>query len=143
MADLRGADLSMANLQGAHLRRVNLYRADLSRTKLRNTDLHRVNLNRVRNLTYEHLAQAKRLCRATMPDGCRYDGRLNLEGDIAFARAGGINPEVDEEMAAFYGVSVEEYGRGQKWAETFAAGIQEKQQDIEWVVVGRELRKVA
>ena len=115
MANLWGADLSKADLQGARLNRANLRRADLSRTNLQDADLFKVNLQGARNLTEAQLAQARRLCGATMPDSSPYDGRYNLAGDIAFAQAGHVDTGNPAAMANFYGVSLEEYLRGQEW----------------------------
>ena len=123
-ADLQGADLSLVNLQDARLRQTNLYKADLSKANLKNADLSRANLNRARNISNEQLAQAHRLMGATMPGGDLYDGRFNLEGDTEFARTGGVDTEDKAKMAAFYGVSVQEYERGQQWRRDHRQGTQ-------------------
>jgi len=125
MADLREADLSLANLQGAQLGRANLYRADLSKTNLANVDLAKADLNRASNLTFEQLMQVKQLRGAIMPDGRRYDGRLQLPADLEAARVTQVNLDDAEAMAAFYNVTVEEYQHGQEWAQIYA-GVESK-----------------
>lgn len=112
-AQMDGANLSLANLQGANLSLVNLQAADLSRANLTGAVLFRANLRSARNLKEEQLAQVHRLRRATLPDGNYYDGRFNLEGDIEFAAAAGIDINDAAAMAEYYGVSLEEYEEGQ------------------------------
>lgn len=94
-ADLRGTDLHNANLhwadlRGADLRRASLRDANLNESKLEDTDLSWANL-RCAEVTDEQLAQTKSLRGATMPDGNRYDGRFNLEGDVEAARKEGVD----------------------------------------------------
>lgn len=135
-ANLEGARLSHANLERASLYRVNLcdatlYQANLHRAKLvgadlRGASLFKANLDQVYlqganlegacNLTDAQLAQAYRLKGAIMPDGSRYDGRLNLRGDVQAAQKKGIDTGDPFAMARVYGVTVEEYERGQEWA---------------------------
>ncbi len=112
-AQMDGANLSLANLQGANLSLANLQAADLSRANLAGAILFRANLRGVRNLKEEQLTQTHRLRGATLPDGNRYDGRFNLEGDIEFAAAAGIDISDAAAMAEYYGVSVKEYEEGQ------------------------------
>lgn len=50
-----------------------------------------------------------------MPDGSKYDGRYNLEGDINSALAKKVNIQQAQEMAAFYEVSVDKFLAGQSW----------------------------
>ena len=57
-----------------------------------------------------------RLTGATIPDGSGYNGRFNLSGDIETALRDHININDAEAMAAFYGVTLEEYVTGQEWA---------------------------
>ena len=73
--------------------------ASISFTPL--ADLSGINLFRAK-VTDEQLSQAKCLYRATMPDGGRYDGRLNLEGDIELARGEGIDSGDADAMAHWY-----------------------------------------
>jgi hypothetical protein len=112
-ADLERADLSIADLSNAKLTRVNLQEANLSRTNLKGVDLYKANLKDAHNLTGEQLSQAKRLWGAIMPDGEPYDGRYNLNGDADFARWGRIDTTDPVAMAGFFGVSIEDYLRGQ------------------------------
>lgn len=99
-AELEGAQLNMAKLQGANLG---------------GADLFRVNLHEAEVIS-EQLIHAKRLRFTTMPGGNRYDGRFNLEGDIADALRSGIDTKDLNTMAHFYGVPLEEYHNGQEWA---------------------------
>ena len=80
-ADLRGANLDGANLRGADLRGAHLYEAKVSD---------------------EEIADCNILFGATMPDGNRYDGRFNLNGDIELARKEDIDPDNAEAMARWY-----------------------------------------
>lgn len=80
-AHLEWADLSMANLLDAKLVLVDLRGADLSMANLHGADLSMANLNGAINLTEQQLVQIYRLKGAILPDGTRYDGRLNLPGD--------------------------------------------------------------
>jgi hypothetical protein len=120
-ADLAGADLSMASLKGTKLTRVNFQRANLSHTDIRDADLYKANLKDAHNLTDEQLLTARRLYGATMVDGEPYDGRYNLEGDLAFARWGRVDIDDPEAMAEFYGVPLDSYLRGQNAAEVSLA----------------------
>lgn len=112
-AHLKGADLSMANLSGAKLTRTNLEGANLSAANLRGADLFKADLRDARNVTLDQLAQAKRLCFATMPDSTPYDGRFNLPGDLELARWGKVDTADPAAMAYFLGVSLETYLQGQ------------------------------
>lgn len=132
---LRGANLVHANLQAGYLRyavlpEVNLHRANLQKTRLGKTDLSGANLTDANlegadldeaglqgaRVSLAQLAQANRLRSATMPGGERYDGRLNLPGDLKDAEETGCAIANPAEMAGFYGVAVEEYQAGQQWA---------------------------
>lgn len=124
MADLRGADLSEANLEGARLNRAKLRRADLSATSLKGADLFNTDLDGARNLADAQLAQVGRLRAAELPYGGRYDGRFNLPGDLEDACSLHINVSNAAEMADFYGVPLEDYMRGQEWAQENLAQIE-------------------
>ena len=50
----------------------------------------------------EEIADCNILFGATMPDGNRYDGRFNLNGDIELARKEDIDPDNAEAMARWY-----------------------------------------
>lgn len=110
-ANLRGAILWSAHLQGADLRGANLQEVDLLGANLQEADLRGV-----LNLSDEQLAKTYILRGAMMPDGGRCDGRFNLLGDIKDARKQGVDTDSPEAMAEWYGVSLEEYQRGQTWA---------------------------
>ena len=51
-----------------------------------------------------------------MPDGKKYDGRYNLAGDFAYAKRSEVDMGSPEDMALWYGVSLETYLQGQQWA---------------------------
>jgi hypothetical protein len=112
-AHVDGADLGLADLRKTKLTRTSLRGVNLSQADLAGADLFKADLTDSRNLTDEQLAQAKRLCFATMPDGTPYNGRFNLPGDIDLARWGKVDPQDPAAMAYFLGVSLENYLRGQ------------------------------
>ncbi len=110
------------NLRNANLYKANLEQADLMSADLTGADLAYANLTKAtqghyRLLPYEKLAKVNRLYHATMPDGSKYDGRLNLKGDIDFARTAGTNIEDAQAMADWYDVPLEAYLGGQKWTQ--------------------------
>jgi hypothetical protein len=115
-ANLLGADLNGVNLQAARLDEADLQNAQLQRANLREADLFKSNLNGARGLTDRQLVLVSHLQRATMPDGSRYNSRLNLNGDIEAAKTENVNPDDPTAMAEFYGVSLEAYLAGQEWA---------------------------
>jgi hypothetical protein len=112
-AHMDGSDLGLADLRKTKLTRTSLRGVNLSQADLAGADLFKADLTDSRNLTDEQLAQAKRLCFATMPDGTPYNGRFNLPGDIDLARWGKVDPQDPAAMAYFLGVSLENYLRGQ------------------------------
>jgi hypothetical protein len=112
-AHMDGSDLGLADLRKTKLTRTSLRGVNLSQADLAGADLFKADLTDSRNLTDEQLAQAKRLCFATMPDGTPYNGRFNLPGDIDLARWGKVDPQDPAAMAYFLGVSLEHYLRGQ------------------------------
>jgi hypothetical protein len=135
-ADLEAARLEKANLRGAHLDWANLERADLRDTCLQAAHLVRANLRAAHMLgsdlqgadlegadlqgaevTDAQLAKTNRLRGVTMPDGSRYDGRFNLQGDLKTAYREQVDVIDPAAMAAFLGVSLEDYQRGQAWAQ--------------------------
>jgi uncharacterized protein YjbI with pentapeptide repeats len=115
MSKLQGTDLSGSNLKEARLIKANLRCALLAEANLEGTLLAKANLQGVLDVTEEQLARAGKLRSATMPDGSLYDGRFNLAGDLADARFLHVNIRDPQEMAAFYGVSLEKYELGQTW----------------------------
>jgi uncharacterized protein YjbI with pentapeptide repeats len=122
-ADLRDTDLSKADLTGARMNRANLRGTHLAGAILQGADLFHTDLEEVVDLSAEQLTQANRLRAAIMPDGGRYDGRYNLRGDLKDSKVIHIDPADAEEMADFYRVPVEDYRRGQAWAENYLADI--------------------
>ncbi len=124
-ADLRGADLSEAILRESTLQNALLIDADLSGAKLLNAELTGANLHGVtlvganlsgarldgvRGLTDAALLAADRMAGAVLPTGKIYDGRFNLPGDMAL-----FDPNDEEAAAAFYGVPLAAYRKGQAW----------------------------
>ncbi len=142
-AIVKDADLSCANLQSACLFEADLENARLRGADLKGSNLMFANLlqttewddpedpydetNYHPNVLDNELAQVYALNNAIMLDGSVYDGRYNLEGDYTWASEDGFpvprdfdhpsHPFLVHGMADFYGVSVEEYVEGQKWAE--------------------------
>lgn len=113
-ANLQGANLDFADLEGAYLFLADLEGAHLYQTNIKDAIFWNANLWGVSYLTDSQLASASRLRDATMPDGRRYDGRYNLAGDIQDAKEDGIDVDDDESMAAWYGVALIDYQKGQK-----------------------------
>jgi len=116
---LQNGTVRNRNLRGSNWENANLYEADLTgcdltNARLQHADFVKATLERV-IVTEEQLAYTDNLCGATMPDGSRYNGRFVLPGDLNWARRKGVMLTSPEEMADFYGVSVEEYMRGQTW----------------------------
>jgi uncharacterized protein YjbI with pentapeptide repeats len=112
-ANLVGVNLSRAKLQGAKLSLCNLHGANLKDAELENTDFYKASLNGAQNLMEAQLVQASRLLGVTMPNGERYDGRFSLFGDLALAKWSNIDTDDPEAMAAFYGVPLDVYQKGQ------------------------------
>jgi hypothetical protein len=116
------ADLRGANLNGTRLHRVMMWQADLQGARLSGTILegaylNEVNLKGVKSLTNQQLANVQTLQGSIMVNGKRYDGRFNLPRDLESAAGSwGIDINNDEQMAAYYGVPVKVYKKGQKWA---------------------------
>lgn len=133
-ANLQGQDLSFADLCGAHLTNANLSKAHLVRTNLSNAQLDwsnlqdanltgaildeaslwKANLTGVIGVNNQHLSKARMLRGATLPDGKKYDGQFNLAGDLEKAESARIDLENSQALAAWYGVTLEEYLAGQK-----------------------------
>ncbi len=137
-ANLKGANLEETNLQYAKLERTNLRDAELYKAQLQHALLKFTALNDARlvqvNLQnaqfgieyYEGelrepadlttLARTSRLAYATLPSGQKYDGRLNLQGDLRKAKFFGLDTNDPVSMAGFYQIPQEEYQTGQEWA---------------------------
>lgn len=119
-ADLTKAQLSGAILADANLREACLSGADFSGASMSGTDLRGARLTKAKllgvwDVSEYHLAQASRLRGAKMPDGSVYDGRFNLEGDLKDAEILHVHVDDPEAMAAFYGVSTEQYKLGREY----------------------------
>lgn len=114
LAKLKGAKLFEANLGSANLTDANFAVSDLLDVAFDKADLTKANFQGARNVDMARLAQAHKLRGATMPDGSRYDGHLSLSGDIDAARASHVDIEDAEAMAAYYGVPLQKYRRGQE-----------------------------
>lgn len=113
---LRNVSLQYANLSEGLLWSSDLQGADFYFAKLLNARLEKSNLFGAKNLIDEQLATARNLRKTIMPNGELYDGRYNLDGDFWLAKNEQVNIEDDIEMVNFYGVSLETYIDGQKWA---------------------------
>lgn len=118
MADLQATNLTYAHLEGTRLHQANLRLANFHKSELNGAILSHAILQGAQNLTIEQLAKTSRLRGAMMPDGSRYDGRYNLPGDLADAHFLGLNLDEPAEMANFYGVSIKDFNKGQKWTQT-------------------------
>jgi hypothetical protein len=128
-AEMRRADLQNAQLDGANLAGANLQEAKLQQASLRGCNLSGVQMWHVdltdADLTNAHIEDsqlrsrhepiAARLRGAIMPNGERYNGRFNLKGDIELAAQEGVDTTSNEAMAAWYGISLEDYQGGQKY----------------------------
>jgi hypothetical protein len=126
-ADLRNADLSGTILRAADLQSAMLINADLSSAKLLDTNLNSANLHGAillgttlsgadlggaRGLSDSVLVQVETLKQTIMPTGILYDGRYNLPADID-----SFDPADTKAAAAYYGISIAAYRKGQQWAE--------------------------
>jgi uncharacterized protein YjbI with pentapeptide repeats len=112
-ADLRSANLTLAVLDGTSLRKANLSGANFDQADLSTACLEEANLQGAFHLTEDQLLEANRLRGATLPDGSRYDGRYNLPGDLENARFKKVDVHSPDELAEFYGVSIDTYLDGQ------------------------------
>jgi hypothetical protein len=128
---LTDGTLQGANLLRANLRKVLLVKADLRgalfyKAEIWDAYFHETNLTGAVKLEDWQLVTVKYLRKAILPDGKLYNGRFNLRGDISWACDKlGINKEDDQAMADFYGVSVDEYRRGQVWAVENLQGLRQ------------------
>jgi hypothetical protein len=112
---LAGQDMRGSNWRDANLYQANLTGCDLQRVLLDDADLYEANLTGVK-IKPEQLKRTKTMRYAIMPDGQKYDGRYNLPHDIElmFDPRFKTDPNNPEQIAAFYGVDVESYLRGQE-----------------------------
>lgn len=126
---LRGHELRGSDWTGANLYQADLRDCDLMRTKFHDADLYGTNLSGARVLE-EQLMHAKTMRYATMPNGEKYDGRYNLPHDLHLMHDPrpefNTDPNDPEQVAKFYGVSVEAYLKGQKEAAPLRASLGRK-----------------
>jgi uncharacterized protein YjbI with pentapeptide repeats len=113
-SNLKEAKLIGADLSGAYVFKADFRNALCIDLKLRNANIWETDFEGS-NITYEQLAEANRLRGSTMPNGARYDGMLNLSGDIEDASNMGIDINNPVELAEWYVVSLEKYQLGQDW----------------------------
>jgi hypothetical protein len=106
-ADLTGASLHDANLSDANLAGADLAGADLIGANFAGADMQMANLLGAQ-VDEAQLRRAERLWGARMPDGARYDGRFRLRGDLAAARAKGLNPDDDDALRGWYDFSADD-----------------------------------
>lgn len=121
LGHLEDGTLRNQNLRGSNWTDANMYMADLQGSDLGNAILNKAdfvlaNLKGV-NVTDKQLIKTDIMYGATMPDGRKYDGRYHLPRDFTYARRKNINVESDEAMAEWFGVSLEQYQEGQRWAD--------------------------
>lgn len=129
-ADLRWANIENANIFKTNFNGTDFYHTNFNYTNFYKTDLRNTFLKKstfkMANILESNLADAKiemhqlakanRLRGSIMPNSARYNGCLNLIGDIEDAKEKGINVNISQNMANWYVVSIEEYEDGQKWA---------------------------
>ena len=121
MGYLEDGTLRKRNLRGSNWIDANMYMADLQGSDLGNANLEKAdfvlaNLKNV-NVADDQLVKTDIMHGSIMPDGRKYDGRYRLHGDFAYARRNKINLESDEAMAEWFGVTIEHYREGQRWAD--------------------------
>lgn len=122
-ANLKMADLSYTSFNGAKLTRVNMKMANLDKASLDRASLIGANLQGAKNVSNEQLARVSRMRGSVMPDGNLYDGRFNLPGDFADASILHVDLNNPTAIAAFYGVSLEEFLRGQEFRQAHMPSI--------------------
>ncbi|MBN1429133.1 MAG: pentapeptide repeat-containing protein [Anaerolineae bacterium] len=118
-ADLSAAELSRSNLQGADLRGADLLEASLIEANLQGAIV-----------TDGQLVLVDALTGATLPDGCRYNGRFNLEGDLANAGETGIDINDAEQMALWYDIPLSDYQAGQNWARRNLPSLRPEEEEV-------------
>jgi uncharacterized protein YjbI with pentapeptide repeats len=112
-SNLSSTILERVNLRNATLWQVNFQGAFINDCDLHNTDMRSSNLKEVSISNSDSFKTANRICGAIMPDGQRYNGSYNLSGDLEDAKKRGIDIKDSKSMAAFYGVSLDDYVTGQ------------------------------
>jgi hypothetical protein len=121
--DLENANLWKGNLSSSIFEKVNFRDATLWQTNFQGSFLNDCNFEsadmrsvNLKDATINDIAcfkQAARLCGATMPDGQRYNGSYNLNGDIEDAKKRDHDINDPDAMSLFFGVSLDEYAIGQ------------------------------
>lgn len=109
--EILGVDFSQTYLMGASFEGV-----DLTYSKFENADFLLANL---KDAIYDEreIIKAGSLHRAIMSDGYVYDGRYNIEFDKVWAQAQSGKKEItSQDMANYFGVTLEAYEKGQEWA---------------------------
>ncbi|MCB9109608.1 MAG: pentapeptide repeat-containing protein [Anaerolineales bacterium] len=137
--DFTGADLIEANLSYANLRNVNFFNAKMQRVNFTGADTSGALFEGVNfsdsNITIEQLCASNSLKRAILPNGMKYDGRYNLKNELTLITKNYFLTSkillyllpnallisslifyVQKHIASYYGISTEEYLKGQKWA---------------------------
>lgn len=123
-SNLTGSTFESANLSKASFHNAILKNTKLIMTKLDNTDFFEadfsgadcwsVDFRTCVNLTMDQLGEVSSLWHSIMPDGNVYDGRFNFKGDIEHAKSRNVNVDNPEEMALYYGVTIDQYNIGQE-----------------------------
>jgi uncharacterized protein YjbI with pentapeptide repeats len=113
-ADFQDSDCSFANFNDASLPDVKMRNTILRNATFRNallnsvvfegSDLTNVDFRGAQYLNFTNLSSAKKLRGVIMPDGVKYDGRLNLLGDLDDAKEQGIDLADLDQMRIFYGM---------------------------------------
>lgn len=123
--DLRGLSLRGANWLDANLYRADLTESDLTNVKFDKADLVEANLTNAK-ISEEQMVVTDIMLKATMPDGTRYNGRFNLPSDLSLAKKWGHDLHNPHSMAEYYGVTLEHYLDGQRWAEKHLTALRER-----------------
>jgi uncharacterized membrane protein len=118
-ADFRDANLSKAKLQHARLKRAKLNNARLVEANLEGTKfgLYYYEGDTRADADMTTLAVARRLTGATLPNGRKYDGRLNLDKDVQQVSFLGLNISDPSSISRYYQITKEDYLTGQNWAQ--------------------------
>jgi len=144
-ADLKNADLSLASLTNCNFDSVNfeganLFYTNFSSSEIRNSDFKRamiigtifretkllhtdftgVSYGRGNSLseeaTHSLFCNALALRRSIMPNGMKYDGRYRLHEELSNSSDSDHITHA-QGWANYYGITVEQYLEGQKWAD--------------------------
>ena len=129
-ANLEMADLSYANLCNARLVRARMQLVNLDEATLEGANLVGANLQGAKHVSNEQLSRVSRLRGSILPDGALYDGRFNLPGDFADASILHVDLNSPTAIAAFYGVSEDEFLRGQEWRRVHMPSISAWQESV-------------